>query len=324
MQMHFGYELKFLSLAFSNRYLRPLEYLLKTCVTLLLLLRKQPQTLWLQLAPTPLLYVAHLYKALFNPKVTIIADCHNVMFRPPWIRFPGVVALLNRCEFVLVHNDSVKEQATAAGVISECLHVLEDRPAILNCEMLENPTAFPRPWVLFPCSFNFDEPIEAVLSAARLIPEITFAITGNKSRAKGIHDLRDIPPNVKLLGFLPTVEFDMLLCNTDAVLGLTIFDGVQVCTANEAVGTLKPLVLSQTDLLKELFYKGAVYVNPRNPLSIAQGCQEAVSRKWELIQEMKSLRGDRNRRWLLQAEKVDATLNRLRADISVKALNLSK
>ncbi|MCL1469337.1 hypothetical protein [Argonema antarcticum] len=317
MQSHFGYELKFSQFAFSKRYLRPLEYLVKGWTTLVLLLHKKPEAIWLQLAPTPLLYVAYLYKILFNRHVIIIADCHNVLFRAPWINLPGAVDLLNRCDLVILHNDCVKQQATAAGVIGKCLYVLEDRPAMLDCGIIEDRSAFPHPWVLFPCSFHADEPIEVVLAAARLVPDITFVLTGDTIRAKGIHNLTNIPPNVKLPGFLPTVEFDMLLCTTDAVLGLTTLEDVQVCTANEAVGSAKPLILSETKLLKKLFYKGAVYVKSDNPQSIAQGCQEAISRKAELIEQIVDLKVERNQRWLKQAEQVDALLYHRGADTSL-------
>ncbi|HEY9849886.1 MAG TPA: hypothetical protein V6D28_10535 [Leptolyngbyaceae cyanobacterium] len=311
MQPYFGYQLKFLSLAFHSRYLRPLEYFFKSVITLWLLLCEQPQVVWVQLAPTPPLYLAYLYKVLFNSQVAIIADCHNVMFRYPWISFPGAIALLNRCDVVLVHNDYVKEQVKAAGVNPKTLLVLEDRPSIVNYNIVANLDRFVflHPWVLFPCSFNADEPIEAVLAAARLIPKITFVLTGNITRAKGIHNLKNIPPNVKLPGYLPTVEFDILLLSTDAVLGLTVLDGVQLCSANEAVGTGKPLILSQTRLLQKMFYKGAIYVNPLNPQSIAQGCQEAISRKEELSQQINELKAERHNQWLEQARAVDAILN---------------
>lgn len=322
MQSHFGYEIEFLTFAFHNRYWRPLEYLIKSYTTLGLLLRKQPQTIWIQLAPTVLLYVAYLYKLLFNRKLKIIADCHNVVFRNPWIRLPGVVSLLNRCDMVLVHNESFKERALAAGMMNKCLYVLEDRPATLECLELQQQSRFSHPWVLFPCSFYIDEPIATVLAAAQLAPDITFVLTGNMNRAKGIHDLNSIPSNVELTGFLPTPEFDMLLCNTDAILALTIFDDVQVCTANEAVGIGKPLVISETKLLKKLFYKGAVYVNSLSPESIAQGCREAIARKNELIQETIELKAERNQRWLSQARKIDAILNNCPSkNISLEALD---
>jgi hypothetical protein len=305
MQSHFGYELEFLSFAFKNRLLRPLEYILKAGKTLTLFLRQQPQTIWVQLPPTPILYLAHLYKVFFDRQVKIIADCHNATFRSPWISFPGTVALLNSCDIVLIHNDSVKEQAMANGVNCKDLYVLEDPPALVERVTTQNQELFPHPWILCPCSFNRDEPIEAVLDAARLTPEITFVLTGKTSRAKGIHDLSNIPPNVNLPGFLLESEFDSLLCNADVILGLTKLDNIQLSVANEAVGASKPMVLANTEILKKLFHKGVIYVDAFDPKSIAQGCREALLNKYKLTKEVSELILERKERWLAQASQVD-------------------
>lgn len=308
LKSYFGYELEFLSFSLKNRVLRPLEYILKGWKTLVLFLVQRPQVIWVQLPQTPLLHLAYLYKVVFNRGVTIIADCHNATFRPPWIRIPGTVALLNRCGLVLVHNDWVKKQAVELGVTHEYLYVLEDPIPLVEDTTVQNQDFFPHPWILCPCSFNKDEPIQAVLESARLVPEITFVLTGNTVRAKGIHDLNNIPPNVKLAGFLPTAEFDSLLCNTDVVLGLTTLEGVQLSVANEAVGVSKPMVLSNTEILKRLFYKGAVYVEPLNPQSITKGCQNALLRKNELAKEVSELRQERNQEWQIKMEEINSAL----------------
>lgn len=308
MKSYFDYELEFLSFAFKNRLLRPLEYILKAWKMLILCLHQQPQAIWVQLPPTPPLHLAHLYKTIFNRQVIIIADCHNATFRSPWISSPGTLNLLNRSDLLLVHNDWVKKQAIEIGISNDRLYVLEDPTALVEDRTGQNPNVFPHPWILCPCSFNKDEPIEAVLDAARLASEITFVLTGNTARAKGIHNLSDIPPNVKLAGFLPTAEFDSFLCNTDVVLGLTKLEGIQLSVANEAMGAGKPMVLSNTELLQRLFYKGAVYVDCLKPQSISQGCQEALLKKNELAKEVSELRAERDQGWQEQVEKVDSVI----------------
>jgi hypothetical protein len=310
MQRYFGYELTFLSFSFKNRRLRPVEYLYKSWRSLLLFLHQRPEVIWVQLPPTPLLHLAHLYKVLCDRQVKIIADCHNATFRPPWIGFPGGVELLNRCDLILVHNDWVKQQAMELGVTGEGLRVLEDPPVVVESG-IPNQDIFPHPWILCPCSFNQDEPIQAVLDAARLAPEITFVLTGNSARAKGIHDLSNLPPNVKLVGFLPTAELDSLLRSTDAVLGLTKLEGIQLSAANEAVGAKKPMVISNTNVLKELFYKGAIYVDSSVPKSIAQGCQTALLQKETLTQDVGELQVERNQSWWERTQKIDKMINHL-------------
>ncbi|HEY9657111.1 MAG TPA: hypothetical protein V6C65_01510 [Allocoleopsis sp.] len=315
MQSYFGYELRFLSFAFKNRLLRPLEYLIKGWQTLALLIDRQPQVVWVQLPPTPLLHLAFAYKALLNQKLSIIADCHNATFRRPWISLPGTVALLNRCDLVIVHNDAVQEQALSLGLNPQRLAVLLDPPAQVEATPEQPQASFPHPWVLCPCSFNRDEPIQEILEAARLAPEITFVLTGNPARAQGIHDLSHIPENLKLAGFLPTATFNQFLCNTDAILGLTKLDGIQLSVANEAVGVGKPMVISHTQTLKQLFYKGAIYVDPMNAQSIAQGCKDVLVQKQALTEQIIDLQKERSQQWINHAHDVLSFLDRASSEV---------
>jgi hypothetical protein len=311
MQPYFGYELKFFSFAFKKRIFRPLEYLIKGWQTLIFLLQKQPEIIWIQLPPNFLLHLTFLYKILFNPQVKIIADCHNATFRSPWINIPGTAFLLNHSHILVIHNDSVKEQLIKYSINTQnCnLYILEDPPAKVENKILTQEKLLTHPWTLCPCSFNKDEPIKAILDAARLAPEITFIITGNTERAKGIHDLSNIPDNVKLVGFLPIDKFDSLLCYTDFILGLTTLDGIQLSVANEAVGASKPMVISNTKLLKQLFNKGAIFVDACNSQSIAQGCQKVLSNREELIEAVDELKAERTKRWLIQASQVNNALS---------------
>jgi len=92
------------------------------------------------------------------------------------------------------------------------------------------------------------------------------------------------------------------------VMGLTKLEGVQLSVANEAVGICKPMVLSDTKTLREIFSKGAIYVDSLKPISIAQGCREAVLRKAEMIQEVTNLRMSREKDWLNRASQIENIL----------------
>jgi glycosyltransferase involved in cell wall biosynthesis len=302
LKRYFGYELKFLTLSFKDRWLRPFEYVIKSIQTLIAFIASSPQVIWLQLPPTPLLYLGWLYKTLSWRKVQLIADCHNATFRSPWIRLPGVISLLNRCELVIVHNDWVADQAVKLGIFQDKLCVLEDPPAEIECDRFSTDSEFTHPWFLFPCSFNQDEPIATVIETACLLPEYRFVLTGNPARAKGFHNLANLPENLKLTGFLPKEDFDRLLCQADVVLGLTKFEGIQLSVANEAIGVGKPMVLSNMKTLKQLFYKGSVFVDSSSSESLAKGCQEALSNYSNLAQDAQTLRAERSKVWLEQAK----------------------
>lgn len=312
MEKHFRYRLVFIPPVFKTRLLRPINYLVNAGKSFRHCMRLRPEIIWIQLAPTVLLYVAFLYKKLLNPRARIIADCHNSMFSPHWLRFPWALRLLNACDLVLVHNDVVMNTALNLNIAPQRLHRLETRPAQLDCRLMENlnqACPYQSPWVLYPCSFDRDEPVASVLASAKLMPSITVVISGDVSRASGIHNLDHLPPNVRLIGFVSRGEFDRLLCTADIVMGLTIRDDIQLSVANEAVGAGKPMVISDTKLLREMFYKGAVYVSPNDPTAIADGCQLALQKRGMLKDEVEQLRTERIHRWLGQAEQIDKRIN---------------
>ena len=229
------------------------------------------------------------------------------MFCHPWIILPKAVYLLNRCEIVLVHNRSVREEAISLGIEPNHLYILDCYPShtkVVFTQAMKARYNFPRPWILFPCSFDSDEPINVVFDVALLIPEATFIVTGDKSRAKGIHDLSKIPENAKLVNFIPVHDYNAILSGADIVLCLTTREGVQLSVANEALGAGKPLVISDTLILKELYYKGAIYVNTIDSCSISHGCKEALQNKNELSNEVIEMKAEYESRWLNQASEI--------------------
>lgn len=318
LQTYFDYDLEFLSLSFKYRFLRPIEYILKTWQTLMLFFQHQPQIIWVQVTPTLLLHVAYFYKKVFQPNTIIVADCHNNTFEAPWVNVPGTTYLLKNFDLLIVHNDWVKEKVIKENLSNDNICVLEDPPVVIKRQVNESKSSFSHPLIVFPCSFNPDEPIQEVLEVARLAPNITFVLTGNLARARGIHDLSNVPDNVKLPGFLPEEEFNRILLDADAILGLTKQEGIQLSAAVEAVGIGKPLIISDTETLKKLFYKGAVYVDTNNPSSIAEGCLKVIYHRDELIKEVQELQKERANFWLEQKQRLETILQTKLADTLAK------
>lgn len=240
-----------------------------------------PQEVWVQLPQVPPLWAALLYRVLFNPTAKIIADCHNAQLRAPWNRFPLALWSLRRSDIVLVHNEAMFEQAKTIDWPMEKVLILEDIPPTLSNiapqGLARQVIDAPKPWVVFPGSFAADEPIAEVMAAARLAPEMTFIITGRPDRAaRNGHDLSSLPSNMRLPGFLSVEVFDDLLRDADVILGLTREEGIQLSVCNEALGFKRPLVTSDTAILRQLFSEAAVMVKTSDPASIAAGCRSAL------------------------------------------------
>jgi hypothetical protein len=298
------FECHFLPLAYkgSSHTRRALNYARLFWRTLRLLRQRRPPRVWLQLPQMPLLWAAWLYRAVFDHRVQLIADCHNAVFKPPWSRWPLGVSMLARCDLVLVHNDDVLAQALALGVPAQRLRVLEDVPPLRDTDPRGPvPAAFagrPHPWVLFAGSYGRDEPVAEVLRAAGLLETGVLALTGRLTNAaKNGHDIADPPPQAVLTDYVPVADFDALLSHCDVVLAFTKFDGIQLSVCNEALGFAKPMVMSDTPLLRGLFGHAAVAVDSSDPTAIARGIQRACAEPQRWTDAARALAQQRRAHW---------------------------
>jgi glycosyltransferase involved in cell wall biosynthesis len=214
---------------------------------------------------------------------------------------------LNACDVVVVHNNAVMPKVAAMGIRHDILRLLEDPPAVIRSEA-PSTRSFPHPWMLFLASFNPDEPVQELFEAARLAPEITFVLAGDANRASGRHKILEHPENVILPGYLSSAELDAAIGSADAILALTKLEDAQLSSAGEAIGAGRPMVLSDTPVTRELYYKGGVFVDTYSPTSIVMGCRAAIKEGTRLAAESLALREERHARWRSQAESINEVL----------------
>jgi glycosyltransferase involved in cell wall biosynthesis len=272
-------EVFFIAPLSQQRALKVAGYGLSFLLTLRILFRTRPDTLWLQLAPSLILYPAFLYKWLLRPDMRIIADLHNGALRWKWLNVPFVRKLLAKCDLVLFHNSLVRDRARELGISGEHVQLLHTPPAVPENRTVRRPQIAAKlgaGYVLMPASFSGDEPISVVLEAAAQLPHVTFVLTGNSAVASRKHDLRGWPPNVVLPGFLPAAELDWLLANASAVLALSIHSDIELSAGNEALGFGRPLVVSDSLVSRHLFGDYAVMVDPRSIESLKNGIERVL------------------------------------------------
>ena len=306
MKDYWGYDLHHIHTSVSNsKLLKPIDYLIKVAVTLLVLIRDKPLQLWIQLPPGLLLHIAILYKKSFRRECVIIADLHNSMLRHKWINFPFARNLLNKMDYVIAHNQAVSEELFELGVRKDIIYVLEDYPFKYEIKNDMVNGGKKAPYLIFPCSFDVDEPVEMVLEAARLV-DMDFYITGDYSKFVKPDDFI-MPDNVVFTGYLSKSDYESLLLNSSIVLGLTERDNVQLSVANEGVSAGKPLVLSRTKVLVDLYSDAAKFVDNNDPSSLAAGINEAIDEYDYLVERTINLLRKRADRWVHQAKAIKLT-----------------
>jgi glycosyltransferase involved in cell wall biosynthesis len=244
-----------------------------------ILVRERPSVVF---APNPSLVLTYLLLA-YRPllRYRFVSDAH----------YGGVVSVTGdariqrlldrahrRADLVIVTNESHAQRIRATGgkafVCPDPLPQLTasaTSPAALNGAGKS---------VLFICSFDYDEPYQAVFDAARILSEQGFRVFVSGSYARVGLTPADAP-HVTLLGYVDRATYEGFLRHVDVVLDLTTWQDCLVCGAYEAMAATKPAVLSETRSLTTLFTHGTVFTS-HEPVAIANAVIAAYGRRAEL------------------------------------------
>lgn len=283
-----------------SKVFKALSYIPKTINTLKCLLQNKPSLILVQFPPTPALYVVALYAWLSGSKY--VSDCHMGMTNAKWLAWPFARRLLAGGG-VIVHNEHLVKQTEADLRVKPFVlrdGIAENRfPEIGENSLLKNLRLTPKNYVIFPCSFSEDEPIQEVIKAAQSLPEIRFVMTWHVEKlAKHLRDT--LPPNMILTGFLTTEDFNCLFANAGVALVLTKHENVQLSGMQEAMAFGTPAVVSNLRTTRFLYREYPVYVD-NAATSIAHGIEFALQHKTTLEQQMYRLRIESEKEFFAQA-----------------------
>lgn len=163
-----------------------------------------------------------------------------------------------------------------------------------------------RPLVSFVNTFASDEPTSEMLEAARDVPEVDVAVTGSLSRApRGL--IESAPDNVAFVGWLDADAYEALLARSTTVVSLTTEPTSVMRSAYEAVYAGRPLILTDTAALRELF-PDAVFAD-NEPGALASAIRDVVDRLTELDATAPRARRRQHDRWLAQLQALRSLLH---------------
>lgn len=259
----------------KGAFFKTFSYLPKFLETMYTLVRKKPRYVFVQLAPTPLLYVASLYRLVSGAK--IVADCHNTMiYDDHWIHWPFAKSLLRRADIALVHNRDVEKLARELNIdtliLRDPLPVLKVPAEIHEVAGIDIRN---QSYVIIPCGIAPDEPVDALFGAIRAMPDQLFVMTWFADKLSP--EVRNkAPDNLRFSGYLNEPEFNALYANANAALVLTTREGTQPSGAAEAISLGVPLILSDLATTMSLYGDAPVYVQ-NDIAAIAAGTAMALS-----------------------------------------------
>lgn len=281
-------------LRFQSPPVAPLKYVLQAVKTLQILFREKPRAIHVQNPPFVAGLVVDWYCRLSRAK--FVLHYHSAAFGRIWNwSLPLQKGIARRAVTNIVTNQHWAEVVSGWG--GETLVMVDP--------FLELPQGEPYPVgkdgfnLAFVSTFAEDEPTEAVLDAARRMPDVHFYITGDK-RKKPPGFFENAPANVTFTGFLdPDREYPGLLRAVDAVMVLTTRDYTLQLGGCEAAAVHKPLITSDWPYLREVFSRGTAFVKD-TPESIQQGIRQIQSDYQRYCEEIALLRGEKQREWNLR------------------------
>ena len=291
-------ELHFIYLLHTQSLLSlPLRYLFRSLRTVFLLWRHRPQLVLMQSPPHVGVAISLLYCILTGARYVI--DAHGAAFQSPiWTRPLWLVRLLARRALVtLVTNDKDAHQVGSWGGRAM---VIPDIP----CDFPRGDTVSLAGEfnVVVISSHSPDEPIASVIEAAGKLPGVHFYVTGSPGRTSpALH--REIPPNVALSGFLDEKDFYSLLSSCHAITCLTTRAQTMQRGACEGLWMGKPLIVSDSTLLRNYFCKGAVWVD-NSPGDIQRGIRDVKERYPSYQAGIQQLQRERTADWQLRRRRL--------------------
>ncbi|BCS35522.1 hypothetical protein TBR22_A47550 [Luteitalea sp. TBR-22] len=267
-----------------------LKYAVQALLTARLLHRERPDTVCVMSPPVFAALPALAYARWHGAQVVV--DAHTCAFvLPRWRRLQWLQRhVCRRATTTLVTNEHLAGMIRGWGAHAT---IVPDVPVVFHAPTPHlREAAFS---VTVVCSFDADEPVEAIFAAAGRLPDVRFHVTGDSSSLPAAMRAR-VPANVSLTGFLPEPAYAGMVVGADAVLDLTTHDHTMLRGAYEAIYQGVPVVVSDWPILREAFPEGAVHV-ANEPEAIAAGIARLRRDHARLRAEAQHLAGVKRRRW---------------------------
>lgn len=287
-----------------HRRLTPLRYVVSAVLTLAALVRLRPRCVLVINPPVLAAGVVALYGAVSGARVVL--DSHPGGFGAQddalSARLQGLHRwAASRAAAVLVTGEHWGSVVRGWGGTPLVVH---EPPAPWTVPA-SPPPGGAATRVLFLGTYGRDEPVAALVEAARSVPDVQLAITGDVARApEGL--LEAASANVEAVGYLDADAYRRQVLASDVVVVLTTEPTSVMRAAYEAVYARRPLVVSDWPGLRELF-PHAVHVT-NDAAGIAAGIREAVDRRASLQAVAETARDEQQARWQSQLADLRAVI----------------
>ena len=275
-------------------WLTPLRYIIQSWKTWRLLEQERPEAVIVQSPPITAPLVVAIWCRLrgktspSGSRAIYVIDAHTGAFHHPrWRWSLPLLRILSRKAAVTLVTDQaaldILQSWKAKGLfLADRLPTLSPPSSTIGSDGEAR--------VAIISSFSDVEPIEEAFAAARLLPHVTFYLTGDPKRASA-KLLAQRPQNVTLTGFLRGGNYTALLKNVHGLVILTTEPNDLSCSAYEALVMTKPAVASDGPEMRRFFTRGFIYVI-NTPEAIAEGIKRMLNEQEVLTTEVIAMRSE--------------------------------
>lgn len=253
-----------------QQLLVPVRYLIDSIRMWRLLRLHRPRVLLVVAPPVVPPLVALLWNRMDG--CDLVVDCHTGAFHSPkwrwltWLLKP----VCRRAVATLVHTEGDEERVRSWGAVVILLPDELPEPEQAGAALERT-----RPCVVVAGSLDGNEPVEATLEAARLVPDIELRFTGDPARVPS-PARRQAPANVVFTGWLHYPQFLGELLAAQVVAVFSTDPHIMNRAAFEAIGLGRPLVLSDLPGLRSRFGPAALFT-PNEPPAMAHALRQALA-----------------------------------------------
>jgi glycosyltransferase involved in cell wall biosynthesis len=273
-------------------YLAPAKYAVQHAKTIRALSERRPAAVYVIIPPT--FAALSVYTYCRSAGIPFVMDVHgHSLTSKKWAwTAPLQKFLAKRALATVVDQRMYQQTFDSAGARTI---VLERAPLGVAKDSLPETATSDRFTVTMVCIFASDEPVDVVVQAARQLPRVQFAITGDTANApRGL--VEGAPANVTFTGYLKGNAYWQQLHTSRAVMTLTTEPYSLLSGGVESMALGKPTIVSRTPLLQEYFTKGTVFVEHTTE-SIAASVRAVQEQEQQLIAEISQLAYEKRTRW---------------------------
>lgn len=231
-------------------------------------------------------FVNLVFSYLFRYK--LVFDSHSCAFDHEFIKYPLSLSkyFARKADLSIVTNESYSKLLTSIGAKAI---IISDVPFENKLTTDERIKLSENINVCYVCNYSADEPFLEVFAAANKLENIKIHVTGNFKKA---NVLPQDYPNVHFTGFLSTEDYKKYINSVDILMTLTTRENTMQRAGSEAISVGKPLITSDTQMLRNYFKHGTIFVNNTSN-GIASGILKAIEKLLVLKEEILLMKNER-------------------------------